>query len=78
MFIDLGVKFNLFDRLISSRHFEKLKGLLNVKTPQELKDVLATIQEGDKEHGELGYSQSFDRVVKIYKLIDLQKIATTR
>src|SRR5574344_2018475 len=40
-------RFELFDRLISLRHFEKVKILFNVKNPKELKDKLTSIKEKD-------------------------------
>jgi hypothetical protein len=70
--------FELFDRLISLRHFEKVKILFNVKTPKELKDKVSSIKEKDTNSDRIGYSNSFDRVTSIYNIIDVDKIATTR
>lgn len=71
-------KFELFDRLISLRHFEKVKSLFAVNTPQELKDKLIQFKEKDKNPDRIGYSNSFDRVVPLYDLIDIERIGTTR
>lgn len=71
-------KFELFDRLISLRHFEKVKSLFSVNTPQELKDKLIQFKEKDKNPDRIGYSSSFDRVIPIYNLVDIEKIGTTR
>jgi hypothetical protein len=71
-------RFELFDRLISLRHFEKVKILFNVKNPKELKDKLTSIKEKDTNPDRMGYSGSFDRVLPIYSIIDIEKIATTR
>lgn len=71
-------KFELFDRLISLRHFEKVKCLFAVNTPKELKDKLNLFKETDKNQNRIGYSNSFDRVIPIYKLIDIEKIGLTR
>lgn len=70
--------FDLFDRLISLRHFEKVKILFDVKEPKELKDKLSTIQLNDKNPRRIGYSNSFDGVIPIYQAIDIEKIGTTR
>ena len=72
------VKFELFDRLISLRHFEKIKILFNVKEPKELKDKLTAIQENDKNPNRIGYSNTFDRIIPIYRVIDIERIGITR
>lgn len=73
-------KFDLFDRLVSARHFEKVKMLFNVSTPNELKEILIAIQKKDNENNyrRVGYSQSFDSVVPIYKIINYEKLSTVR
>jgi hypothetical protein len=72
-------KFELFDRLISSRHFEKVKLLFNVSTVKELQDKLASIQQnGKSSDGIRLYSGSFKSVRPIYKIIDIEKIGTIR
>lgn len=71
-------KFELFDRLISLRHFEKVKSLFAVSTTNELKDKLNHFKENDKSPDRMGYSNSFDRVIPIYNLVDIEKIGTTR
>lgn len=71
-------KFELFDRMTSLRHFEKVKYLFNVKTPTELKEKLKELEKNDTNSHGLGYSSSFERVSPIYKLIEIDKIGTTR
>jgi hypothetical protein len=71
-------KFELFDRLISKRHFDKVKLLFNVSNPKELQNKLTTIQQKDKNPKGVRYSGSFDSVIPIYKIIDIDKIGTTR
>jgi hypothetical protein len=71
-------KFELFNRLISQRHFEKIKELLNVKTPKELQDKILKIKTEDKNPDRIRYSGSFDSVTPIYKLIEIDKIGTIR
>ncbi len=71
-------KFELFDRLISLRHFEKVKCLFAVNTPKELQEKLTHFKINDKNGNGFGYSNSFDRITPIYNLIDIDKIGTTR
>jgi hypothetical protein len=71
-------KFELFDRLISLRHFEKVKCLFAVNTPKELQEKLENVKNSDKSGNGFGYSNSFDKVTPIYNLIDVEKIGTTR
>lgn len=68
----------LFDRLISMRHFEKIKVLFNVQSVEELKELLKKYKETDKDNHGIRYSNAFDSVVPIYTLIDIEKIGTTR
>lgn len=70
--------FEIFYRLTSQRHFEKVKSLFGVSTPQQLKDKLTEFKENDKDPHSIGYFRSHHSVRPIYKLIDIDKIATTR
>ena len=71
-------KFELFSRLISLRHFEKVKVLFNCITPQDLKDKLNAIKENNKNAQRLSYTGSFDSVLPIYQMINIETIATAR
>jgi hypothetical protein len=71
-------KFELFDRLVSLRHFEKVKLLFNVKTVKEFQEKLNTIKQNDTKPDQVRYSNAFGRVVPIYNLINVEKIGTTR
>lgn len=71
-------KYDLFNRLSSQRHFDKVKILFNVKTIKDLQDKLYTIKVNDNDFSKVKYSTSFDSVVPIYKLIDSEKIGTLR
>lgn len=71
-------KFELFDRIISYRHFEKVKILFNVKTVKELQDKLNELKKNEINRQSVGYSNSFDRVIPIYNLINIEKIGTIR
>lgn len=70
--------FELFDRLISLRHFEKVKILFNVNTPKELQDNLTKLKETDTNSDRMRYSGSFDSVIPIYSIIKIDTIGTTR
>jgi hypothetical protein len=71
-------KFELFNRLVSQRHFDKIKILFNVETPKELQEKLSNIQAEDTNPDRIRYSNSFDSVSPIYRLIDIEKIGTIR
>ncbi len=71
-------RFELFDRLISMRHFEKVKALFSVSTVKELQDKIQSLKETDKNPSRISYSGVFESVVPIYQLVDTEKIGTTR
>jgi len=71
-------KFVVISRLISLRHFEKVKVLFNVNTVKELQDKLLAFQEADKNKDWIGYPDSFNRVIPIYNLIEIGKIGSIR
>jgi hypothetical protein len=70
--------FELYERLISLRHFEKVKIIFAVQTVQELKDLLTKTKANDKDANSVRYSNSFDSVRPIYEVINIEKIGTTR
>ena len=67
-------KFDLFTRLISLRHFEKVKCLFNVNTTRELQEKLTA----KKEHVSQGYGNAFQNITPIYYLVDVESIGTLR
>ena len=71
-------QFELFNRLVSCRHFEKVKILFNVETIDELKNKLKEIESKDKTPNAMRYSGSFESVAPIYQIIDIEKIGTVR
>ena len=71
-------RFELFDRLISMRHFEKLKILFSVQNIQQLKDKLLEIQVNDKIPEITKYSDAFEGPLPIYKIINIEKLGTAR
>jgi TIR domain len=68
--------FDLFDRMISLRHFEKVKTVFNINTIAELKDILVKAEQ--KEYQHIGYTNGADYVIPFHKLIDKNKIGTAR
>lgn len=70
--------FDFFDRITSKRHFEKVKVLFNIQTPDELKHKLEYLEQNQKQIREIRYANSFDYVQPLFKMIDKDKIATTR
>lgn len=71
-------KIDLLTRMASQRHFEKVKVLFNVNTVKELQDKLNTFETASKNQTSIGYNRSFDRVIPIYRLIEIDKIGTIR
>ena len=76
---DTSGRYELFYRLESMRHFNKVKVLFNVETIDELKQKLDELEAKDKGKSyRVSYSGSFDSVTPIYRLIDKEKLGTKR
>lgn len=71
-------RYELFDRLVSLRHFERVKRLFGISTVDELKRKLLDIQQNDKNPERMAYPGSFDSVIPIYRAINIEKIGTMR
>lgn len=71
-------KFELINRLVSLRHFEKVKFLFNIETVKQLQEKITYFQTEDKNQYGIGYSNALDRVIPIYKQIEIDKIGTIR
>lgn len=71
-------KFSLFDRMISARHFEKVKLLFEVSTADEFKAKLNEIKNKSQNSSGMGYGGPYQRLRPIYELIDPDKIASIR
>jgi hypothetical protein len=71
-------KFELFHRLQSLRHFEKIKAIFDVNTVNELQKKIANFQAADNNKNIIGYSGAFRRVSPLYHLIESDKIGTLR
>jgi len=74
---DTSGHYELFYRLESSRHFEKVKILFGVDTIEEFKVKLNELDEKDKGY-RVSYSGSFDSVIPLYRLVDKEKLGTKR
>ena len=72
-----GNQFSFFNRLVSLRHFEKVKSLLGIQTVRELQDKLRTLQNNSDKR-RVGYSGSFEAVTPLFNLINIEKIGTMR
>lgn len=73
----LNDQFKLTDRLLSQRHFEKVKVLFDVSSPNELIVKLKQLREKKKDSYNLGYPNSRG-ITPIYRLIHEETIATVR
>ena len=64
-----GERLDFFSRLISKRHFEKVKGVLQVETIEELKEKLREIKKQDDlepvRYNLRGRITTIDSMVKI-------------
>lgn len=72
-----GSGVELFDRLVSKQHFEKIKNLFGVKTIDELKGMITKYIERSQEEERQGYrrSRSWDYEIQpLEKVIDRDKL----
>lgn len=76
---DTSGSYELFYRLESKRHFEKVKILFGVNSVEQLKERLNELEEKDmRSNQRVAYSRSFDSVTPLYRLIDKEKLGTKR
>jgi hypothetical protein len=68
----------LFHRLSSSRHFEKVKVLFGVTTPEEFKEKLRKLEKNHTSFKDVRYANSHDYVLPLFELISIDKIASAR
>lgn len=73
-----GNVFELFNRLQSKRHFEKVKFIFEVETIAELKEKLLIIRNDNINDRVISYPNSFNSVQPIFQAIDIDKIGTLR
>lgn len=67
---DTSGRFELFYKMVSMKHFEKVKSLFGVNTLIELKTKLIEIRNNDKGTDRIGYAGSFEWVQPIYNIIN--------
>lgn len=70
--------FDFIHRLISLKHFEKVKRIFNVSTVQELKDKMIHLKAQYANKNYLGYPNSFESIIPMYELIEIDKIGSIR
>ena len=70
----------IYYKMVSLKHFEKVKILFDVNSVEEFKEKLVKLKERDLKNSNnlYGYSRSFDRVTPIYEIIEVDKIGTKR
>lgn len=75
-----GTDLKIFERIPSSRYFEKIKGLLGVNSANELKEKLDFLEKKNagNYHDHTRYSGSFDSVSPLFHIINKEMIATLR
>lgn len=75
---DTSGRYELFYRMESKRHFEKVKILFNVDTLEEFKKKLETLEENDAGSNKTRYPDTYNFVIPLYKLIDKEKLGLKR
>ena len=74
---DTSRDFELFYKMESKHHFEKVKVLFNVETVEELKIALKKLEDNENKIHRFSYPGA-QSVIPIYKLIDIEKVCTKR
>ena len=69
---------DFFQRLISKRYFEKVKGVLNVDSIEEFEQKLNTIKDKSSQNRGIGYSRSFEHIMPIYEIFENKDIGSMR
>lgn len=69
-------QFPLLERMVSKRHFEKIKVVFDIQTPQQFAELANKISQ-DRAQSR-GYDRSFSYIPTITSFIQLDKIATQR
>lgn len=68
----------LFQRLISARHFEKVKTLFDVETPHEFKDKLSDLAIRSRDIVPFHLPHAHFSLQPLYKLINIETLASVR
>lgn len=75
---DTEIKMEIFYKLISERHFEKVKSVLGFNTITEFRTKLIDLQTNSSINDRVFYRGSFNFVAPITQLIDIDKIGTLK
>lgn len=68
--------FPILNRLVSIRHFEKVKSIFDVDTIEDLKSKIQVLKNRNQDSR--GYSNSWTRMPKLEQFIDPEKIGTIK
>lgn len=68
-----GQTFSIFEKLVSTRHFNKVKGMFSVNSVNELKERFTEIDKAK----EIRYQRGFESVPSIGYHIDIEEIGST-
>ncbi len=71
-------RFDIFDKLVSKKHFHKVKILFGVNTPEELKEKLIQLSENYPHRNGLGYFKTTRNIIPIFQIIPTDKLCTLR
>lgn len=72
-----GSGIDIFERLVSARHFQRIKVLFGVNNKDELENLIVASAERRKSERS-GYSMWDYDIRPIENMIDVENIATTR
>lgn len=73
---EYNLSFDFFNRIVSLKHFEKVKAIMQVDTIEELKVKLYKINAEDQDN--MRYSNSWSRVSPLIALIKAEMVDTSR
>ncbi|RNI27373.1 TIR domain-containing protein [Rufibacter immobilis] len=75
---DSSGKSEIFYKLVSKRHFEKVKGVFGFDTVEEFKAKLIKMKAEESSSNRIRYSGSFDSVSPLYSVVEIESLATVR
>jgi len=70
--------FDFFDKISSKRHFDKIKGIFEVKTPEELKNLINENAKTTETKERIRYRSGFESIPFLHEMIESDKIAINR
>lgn len=71
---------DIFIKLQSTKHFNKIKDLFGISNIDEFKYMLKRVENSEfyKDRNYWNYRRSFDRIIPIFQMIDIDKIGILR